>query len=403
MRTYFYRPPISGKSKLKRLILFLTALALFGSNYAQIRVGADCTEKYLAQLANKRVALCCNQTSRVGNAHLLDTLRALNVNVCAIFTPEHGFRGEAEAGAKVNNAVDVQTGLPLISLYGKNKKPTAAQLQNIDIVIFDMQDVGCRFYTYISTLHYIMEAAAENHISVMVLDRPNPNGYFVDGQVLDTAYRSFVGMHPVPVVHGMTIGEYALMINEEKWLKNGITCSLQVISMDEWTHASRYNLPVKPSPNLPTSEAIYLYPSLCLFEGTPISVGRGTEKPFQVYGHPQLKGNYSFKPLAIKGVAENPLQLGKVCYGEDLTSIADSLLLVYNSVNISYLIKTYKALGSNPSFFNASTFDRLAGSAQLRQQIINGLSESEIYASWQPKLAEFKQIRKKYLLYPDFE
>jgi uncharacterized protein YbbC (DUF1343 family) len=388
---------------LKKLILFLTALAFFESNDAQIRVGAACTEKYLAQLADKRVALCCNQTSRVGNTHLLDTLQALGVDVRTVFTPEHGFRGDAEAGAKVNNAIDAKTGLPLISLYGKNKKPTPIQLQNIDILIFDMQDVGCRFYTYISTLHYLMEAAAENHITVMVFDRPNPNGYFVDGQVLDTAYRSFVGMHPVPVVHGMTIGEYALMINGEKWLKNGITCSLQVISMDGWTHAMRYSLPVKPSPNLPAPQAVYLYPSLCLFEGTPISVGRGTDKPFQVYGHPQLKGSYSFKPQVIKGVAENPPQLGKVCYGEDLTQIADSLLLSYNSVNISYLIKTYKALGANPSFFNAATFDRLAGSAQLRQQIIAGLSESEIYASWQSKLAEFKQIRKKYLRYPDFE
>jgi uncharacterized protein YbbC (DUF1343 family) len=248
-----------------------------------------------------------------------------------------------------------------------------------------------------------MEAAAENHIAVMVLDRPNPNGYFVDGQVLDTVYRSFVGMHPVPVVHGMTIGEYALMLNGEKWFKNGIRCSLQVVSMDGWTHAMRYNLPVTPSPNLPTSEAVYLYPSLCLFEGTPISVGRGTDKPFQVYGHPQLKGSYSFKPHIIKGVAENPPQLSKVCYGEDLTQFADSLLLSSNSVNISYLIETYKALGSNSSFFYAATFDRLAGSAQLRQQIISGMSASEIYASWQPKIAEFKQIRKKYLLYPDFE
>jgi uncharacterized protein YbbC (DUF1343 family) len=248
-----------------------------------------------------------------------------------------------------------------------------------------------------------MEAAAENQVAVMVLDRPNPNGYFVDGPLLDTAYRSFVGMHPVPIVHGMTIGEYALMINGEKWLKNGIKCSLQVISVEGWAHAMRYNLPIKPSPNLPTPESIYLYPSLCLFEGTSVSVGRGTDKPFQIYGHPKLKGNYSFKPQSIKGVAENPPQEGKVCYGEDLTHLFDSLLFVYNKVNISYLIKSYKLLATQGDFFKAATFDRLAGSAQLRQQLIAGMDENEIYDSWKAQLNEFKQIRKKYLLYPDFE
>jgi uncharacterized protein YbbC (DUF1343 family) len=387
----------------EKIFLFLTLLILFEHNYAQVRVGAVCTEKYLAQLTGKRIALCCNQTSRVDNIHLLDTLRALNVDVSTIFSPEHGFRGDAEAGAKIHTAIDERTGLSVISLYGQNKKPTSTQLKNIDLLIFDMQDVGCRFYTYISTLHYVMEAAAENQITVMVLDRPNPNGYFVDGPLLDTAYRSFVGMHPVPIVHGMTIGEYALMINGEKWLKNGIQCSLQVIPVEGWTHSMRYSLPIKPSPNLPTPESVYLYPSLCLFEGTSVSVGRGTDKPFQVYGHPLLNGDYSFKPQPIKGVAENPPQAGKVCYGEDLTQLSDSLLFIYNNVNISYLMKSYKLLATQATFFNADTFDHLAGSAQLRQQLIAGMTESEIYDSWKTRLNEFKQIRKKYLLYPDFE
>jgi len=390
---------------LKKVTLFFTILAsiLIENSYSQIRVGAACTEKYLAQLLNKRVALCCNQTAIVNNVHLLDTLQTLGVDIRAVFTPEHGFRGNAEAGAKVNDAVDIKTGLPLISLYGKNKKPTAIQLQNIDILIFDIQDVGCRFYTYISTLHYVMEAAAENKIDIIVLDRPNPNGYFIDGEVLDTAYRSFVGMHPVPIVHGMTIGEYALMINGEKWLSNKIACALQVIPMDGWTHSTHYRLPVKPSPNLPTPEAVYLYPSLCLFEGTSVSVGRGTDKPFQIYGHPMLKGTYSFKPQFIKGISETPPHLNKICYGEDLTSLADSLLWHTNQINISYLIKTYKALKDKTSFFIDTAFDRLAGGSQLRQQIIAGVPEYDIYDSWKPKIEEFKKIRKKYLLYPDFE
>ncbi|HNX21702.1 MAG TPA: DUF1343 domain-containing protein, partial [Bacteroidales bacterium] len=251
---------------------------------AQLKTGAERTEVYLPKLQNKRVAICGNQTSKIGNIHLIDTLFRLNINIVYIFAPEHGFRGDAEAGAHIQSDVDQKTGIPVVSLYGNTKKPTKEQMQNIDILIFDIQDVGCRFYTYISTLHYIMEAAAENHVKVLILDRPNPNGYFVDGPVLEEKYKSFVGMHPIPVVHGMTIGEYGKMINEEKWLKDSLQCDLEIITMKGYDHKMRYSLPYPPSPNLKTDESIYLYPTLCFFEGTAVSLGRGTAIPFQVFG-----------------------------------------------------------------------------------------------------------------------
>lgn len=385
------------------LLLFLFCLTI-GSQAQALRMGAERTFLYFDQLAGKKVAVCGNQSSTVGNKHLVDTLLASGINVVTIFCPEHGFRGNAEAGAHINSSIDEKTGIPIVSLYGKNKKPTLTP-HSIDIILFDIQDVGCRFYTYISTLHYVMEAAAENNIEVIILDRPNPNGYFVDGPVLDTAFKSFVGMHPVPVVHGMTIGEYGRMINGEGWLAHGIHCRLQVVPMDNYTHNTRYKLPIAPSPNLQTAEAIYLYPSLCLFEGTPISVGRGTKIPFQVYGHPQLTaGDYHFTPVPIPGVSENPPQKGLDCRGYNLSEYANTRLNLGNRFEISYIINAYKHFPDKEKFFLANNFfDKLAGSSQLRKDIIAGKTEEEIRASWQPRLEQFKQTRKNYLLYPDFE
>jgi uncharacterized protein YbbC (DUF1343 family) len=349
------------------------------------------------------VAVCFNPTSVIENTHLVDTLVAAGINIVKIFAPEHGFRGEAEAGAVIQSSTDTKTGIPIVSLYGKNKKPTAEQLKNVEIVVFDMQDVGCRFFTYISTLHYVMEAAGAQNIPVFILDRPNPNGYFTDGPVLEEKYKSFVGMHPVPVVHGMTIGEYAQMINGEKWLENNITCKLQVIECKNYTHSDRYSLPIKPSPNLSSDEAIYLYPSLCLFEGTDISIGRGTTTPFRVFGHPSLTvGDYYFTPEPIKGVSENPPQKGKKCRGFDLTEVAQKNLHQNNSFNISYLITAYKHFPKEMKFFtNPEFFDKLAGNSTLRWQIINGRTEEEIRASWQPALQKFKEMKRKYLIYPE--
>ncbi|MDR2979543.1 MAG: DUF1343 domain-containing protein [Bacteroidales bacterium] len=370
-----------------------------------IVMGAERTNAYLSLLQDKRVGVCGNLTSRMGTTHLVDTLLEMKVNVVKIFCPEHGFRGEAEAGAHIASSKDEKTGLPIVSLYGNNRKPKPEQVSDLDIIIFDIQDVGCRFYTYISTLHYVMESAAENGVAVIVFDRPNPNGYFVDGPVLDMKYKSFVGMHPIPVVHGMTIGEYARMINGEGWLLNKASCKLTIIEMENYTHDSRYSLPYPPSPNLQTDEAIYLYPSLCLFEGTPVSIGRGTTKPFQIFGHPLLTvGDYYFTPEPIKGVSESPPQKGKNCRGFDLTSQTATQLNGSNYFSINYVIAAYKNFPKTETFFtNKEFFDKLVGQGMLRQQIIDGVSEEDIRASWQPELNQFKQIRQKYLLYPDFK
>jgi uncharacterized protein YbbC (DUF1343 family) len=365
-----------------------------------LRTGAERMEQYLPQLAGKRVALCGNQTSVVGKTHLVDTLLSRKVNLVKLFCPEHGFRGQAEAGATIASGKDPLTGLPVVSLYGKNKKPTAEQLAGVEVILFDLQDVGCRFYTYISTLHYVMEAAAENGVKVIVLDRPNPNGFYVDGPVLEPQYKSFVGMHPVPVVYGMTIGEYARMINGEKWLANGVQCDLEVVTLDGYTHETRYELPVAPSPNLQNKKAILFYPSLCFFEGTNVSVGRGTDHPFEMYGAPGLlDGDYTFTPHAIPGVSENPPFKDQECRGELLASVC----IDWNapgSLNLFFLLNAYHNYPDKANFFLKNNFfDKLAGTAVLRQKIIAGATEEEIRASWQPALDEFKSLRSKYLLY----
>lgn len=382
------------------LLLLAMCRPLFSQS---IKVGAERMDEYLPLLAGKSVAVVANPTSCVGTTHLVDTLLARGVNIKSIFCPEHGFRGQAEAGASVDNETDVRTGLPILSLYGKNKKPTPDRLKGIDIVIFDIQDVGARFYTYISTLHYVMEAVAENGLQLLVLDRPNPNGFYVDGPVLDLSYRSFVGMHPVPIVHGMTIGEYALMINSEGWLDGGINCNMTVITMQHYTHDSLYRLPIAPSPNLKTPNAIYLYPSLCCFEGTTVSVGRGTDMPFEVIGSPQYScangGEFSFVPKPIKGASQNPLHNGKQCKGMDLRGEGYNIIAT-RKLDLSYLKAMYACAGDD-KFFN-SFFEKLMGTAELRKQIMAGTPDEAIRASWQPQLDEFKTIRKKYLLYPDF-
>lgn len=360
----------------------------------RIITGADQMDEVVSKLRDKRVALVVNHTSLVGKRHLTDTLLKSGIAVKKIFAPEHGFRGEAEAGETIKDGRDTQTGLPVISLYGNLKKPTPDMLQDIDIVVFDIQDVGARFYTYISTMHYVMEACAENNRKLIILDRPNPNGHYVDGPILEPEFKSFVGMHPIPIVHGMTVGELARMINGEGWLEGRQQCALEVIPVKNWTHNTPYSLPVRPSPNLPNDQAVALYPSICLFEGTVISVGRGTLTPFQVIGHPDLKNMpYQFTPVTIKGMASNPPHENKVCYGIDLRQVK-----VKPALDLSYLITMYKAFPEKEKFFN-SYFEKLSGTRSLRNQIMQGLSEEEIRKSWEEGLNKFREIRKKYLLY----
>lgn len=366
------------------------------------QVGAEQLSEYLPILAGKRVGIIANQTSFVGNCHLVDTLLSLDINVVKVFGPEHGFRGNHADGAHISNEKDKKTGLPVISLYGNNKKPTQEQLKDVDILVFDIQDVGCRFYTFISTMTYGMEAAAEKGIPFLVLDRPNPNGFYVDGPVLEKGFESFVGMHQIPIVHGMTVGEYAKMVNGEKWLKNGITVDLKVIPCLGYNHHTLYKLPIAPSPNLPTMESIYLYPTLCLFEGADVSVGRGTEKPFEIIGAPWWKeGRYAFTPKSIPGVSDNPKFKDQKCYGYDLHDFGN-VVRGLKSIYIFWILDAYKNAPDKAKFFN-SYFDKLAGGSTLRNQIIAGKSEAEIKKSWEEGIKEFKQIRKKYLLYKDFE
>jgi uncharacterized protein YbbC (DUF1343 family) len=399
------------------------------SSEKKILAGADRIPVYLPMLKNKSVGIFANQTSMVGNTHLVDTLRKLGVNIKVIFGPEHGFRGTADAGEKVGNYIDEKTGIPVVSLYGSKRKPSAEDVKDVDILIFDIQDVGVRFYTFISSLEEFMEAAFEMGKPLMILDRPNPNGHYVDGPVLDKKYKSFVGMQAVPIVYGMTMAEYAMMIAGEKWLsekanarhdyyvkygKNSVDTPFhfQVIKNANYNHKSKYVLPIKPSPNLPNIQSIYLYPFTCLFEGTVLSEGRGTNKQFQVFGHPLLPKNlYSFTPNPNEGAKKSKLY-GQVCYGWDLSGTAEEVLArVNNKVQLKWLIEAYKLFPQKDSFFiipksgnmEQSFFNKLSGNNELWQQIKAGKTEEEIRKSWEPKLSEFKAIRKKYLLYEDFE
>ncbi len=376
-----------------------------------IILGAAQYEKYLPQLEGKRVGVVTNQTGMLQSSdfanpneieskdiHLVDFLISKGVNIQTIFAPEHGFRGKADAGETVKNGVDVKTGIPIISLYGKNKKPYASQIADLDVIIYDIQDVGARFYTYISTMTYVMEAAAENGKKVLILDRPNPNGFYIDGPVLDPKFKSFVGMHPVPIVYGMTPGEYALMVNGERWMKNKVQCDLEVIPLENYAHDMPYELPIKPSPNLPNALSINLYPSTCFFEGTNVSEGRGTSKQFQQYGSPYLKGyDYSFVPEPNEG-AKSPRYQGELCYGEDLTPYG-----WVEKIELDWLLKAHKRNTKSPFWIKNSGeywIDKLAGTDKLRKQIDQGWTEAQIRESWQKGLDEFKLVREKYLIYP---
>jgi uncharacterized protein YbbC (DUF1343 family) len=374
----------------------------------QIVTAAERISEYLPILKGKTIAIVVNQTSIVGKkqTHLVDTLRSLGVNIKVIFAPEHGFRGKADAGEHVDNTVDAKTGVPIVSIYGKKRKPDAAELKGVDLLLFDIQDVGVRFYTYISTLQEIMEVAAEFKLPFLVLDRPNPNGHYVDGPILDKQFKSFVGMQAVPIVYGMTIGEYATMLNTEGSLENGVKCDLRVIKCANYSHKSFYELPIKPSPNLPNAKAIYLYPSVCFFEGTDISCGRGTEKQFQVYGAPKYAANkaaFSFTPKPNEG-AKDPYHNGKVCNGKDLSTLTIKELQAKREVDVSYMIDAYGKYSIKDSFFlKGNFFEKLSGTADFRQQIKAQKSAAEIKKTWQNGIAAFKIVRKKYLLYADFE
>ena len=379
------------------LILISFSYLSFSQNNDKLTLGADQIEFFLDDLKGKNVAIVANQTSKIKSnkkhVHIIDSLLSLNINVKKVFSPEHGFRGIADAGEKVEDGIDLKTGLPIISLHGSNKKPTINQMKDIDVVIFDIQDVGVRFYTYISTLHLVMEAVAENNKKLIILDRPNPNGHYIDGPILENNFKSFVGMHPIPIVHGMTIGELGIMINKEGWLKNKINCDLKVIPIENYDRNIIYDLPEKPSPNLPNKKSINLYPSLCLFEQTPISIGRGTEMQFQIIGNPDWKKtDFKFKPKSMSG-AKSPKHLNEICNGIDLRN---SPLL--NEINLEWIIYAYNKSKNKTSFFR-SGFNRLAGNDKLKEQIINGLSEKEIKLSWKKGIENFKSIRSKYLLY----
>ena len=385
---------------LTMVALIMVGLAL-SANASQnsVLTGAEQPAYYLSFLKNKRCALVVNQTSRNGDQHLVDYLLSKQLTILKIFAPEHGFRGEAGAGELIENSKDQKTGIPIISLYGKNRKPSASQLADIDIVIYDIQDVGCRFYTYISTLHYIMEACAENNKTLLVLDRPNPNGDYIDGPVLQPSFRSFVGMDPIPVVHGCTIGELAQMINGEKWLAKGIQTRLKVIKLANYTHSSKYEPPVIPSPNLPNYLSIRLYPSLCFFEATSVSVGRGTQFPFQILGYPDYSfGKFEFTPHIIKGMELNPPQKDKICFGDDLRELKEA-----PRFTLSFFMNWLKKFKNKKEFLTRiQWFNRLMGNDQVLKLILEGKDEVEIRKSWKAELANYAVIRQKYLLYPDF-
>ena len=388
---------------MKYITLFICWLAVLQAT-AQVKNGADRLEELFPLLENKRISLVVNQTSLVQNVHLLDTLYNKGVHITQVFAPEHGFRGDADAGEFIKNGKDYRTQVPIISLYGKNKKPQPAQLQQTDIVIFDIQDVGARFYTYISTMFYVMQACAENNKELIILDRPNPCDY-IDGPVLDMKYKSFVGMLPIPVLHGCTIGELAQMINGEEWLGNNLQCPLKVITIEDWKHGQPYSLPVKPSPNLPNDQAIALYPSLCPFEGTSVSVGRGTDFPFQIIGSPTTKNlKFRFMPHPMKGSDKHPLHQDTYCYGLNLSSEKN----IPKGFSLQYVIQFYNYFqnltkhAEKEFFTRPHWFDLLMGTNQVRLDILKNKTEEQIRSAWQKKLNQYKEIRKKYLLYEDY-
>ena len=385
-------------TKIEQIIFIALLLIGYNSNSQDLILGSEKVKDYYPYIKEKRVAIVGNQTSIINQTHLVDSLISLEIEVVKVFSPEHGFRGQADAGAKVSDGIDLKTGKPIISLYGeKGRKPTEEQLKNIDIIIFDIQDVGARFYTYISTLHYVMEACAQNNKQLVVLDRPNPNGHYIDGPILEPSYKSFVGMHPIPIVYGMTIGEYAIMINGEGWLQDSMRCQLWVIPCKNYKHKLPYSLPVAPSPNLRTDAAIAFYPSLCLFEATTVSVGRGTDQPFEIFGHPHFPhSDFQFMPVSTTG-AKNPLHQNTICQGIMLNQRASKRSY---QLNLSYLIEAKEMLGDSIVFIDQpSFFNRLAGTATLKEQLEKGWSAKEIRETWKPGLESFLVMRSKYLLY----
>ncbi|TAG06390.1 MAG: DUF1343 domain-containing protein [Cytophagia bacterium] len=378
----------------KYYLFYILLVIIIFETKTQILPASYQLEEYLPLLKNKKVALAVNHTALINKTHLIDTLKNKGIDIKIIFTPEHGLRGKADAGESVNSSVDTKTNISIVSLYGKQKKPSKEHLENIDVVVFDMQDVGVRFYTYISTLHYLMESCAENQKQLIVLDRPNPNGHYVDGWIKDEKINSFVAMHPIPVVHGLTIAELALMINGEKWLKNNLQTNLKVIKIKNYNHSNFYSLPIKPSPNLPNDLSIQLYASLCLFEGTNISVGRGTLFPFQVWGGIDKNlGDFTFIPKSIEGMSKKPMHENQICYGENLQNIDFK-----SQFTLQYLLKAYQKTNNKKQFFN-NFFDTLVGSDTLRKQIESGMNEKQIRKTWQKNLKIYKKLRKKYLLY----
>ena len=385
----------------RKIILLFGLLLASLSAPAQDRIetGAEQTGRYLPLLEGRRVGNMTNHTGTVGRTHLVDTLRSLGVDIRVVFAPEHGFRGQADAGESVASYRDRKTGINVVSVYGSTKRPPDSIMQRLDVLLFDIQDVGLRYYTYLSSMHYLMEACAANGKQLIVLDRPNPNGFYVDGPVLEAKHRSFVGMHPIPVVHGMTLGELARMIDGEGWLRDGLRCKLTVIPCRGYTHRSRYRLPTAPSPNLPNMRAVYLYPSLCFFEGTPVSLGRGTDFPFQAYGHPELQGDFSFTPRSNAG-AKNPPLKDKLCHGVDLRTSPSDERIWEREVDLGYVIDCYRQLNLGEKFFTPM-FDRLTGTDYVRQMILQGAGADRIKASWADDVERFKQTRKPYLLYEE--
>ncbi|MCX6334270.1 MAG: DUF1343 domain-containing protein [Bacteroidia bacterium] len=379
------------------IIVTILTFSCSGVNNSPVP-GASQFEKYKQRIEGKSVAIVANQASTAGDIHLVDFLMNKGIDIKVIFAPEHGFRDLADAGEEIRDGKDIKTGLPVVSLYGSKTKATAEDMAGVDVVLFDIQDVGVRFYTYLGTLHYIMESCAENNVKCIVLDRPDPNGFYVDGNILDTAYSSFVGMHPVPIVYGMTIGEYAMMINGEGWLKNGIKCDLTIIKCLNYDHNTIYELPIKPSPNLPNQTSVYLYPSICFFEGTRISLGRGTSFPFQVYGSPLLPDRgFSFTPDSVPG-AKNPLLRGQKCFGVDLRYAIKDKLVPSPEINLGWVIDAYNDYPEKDKFFTRY-FDVLSGGPVIREQIQKGMTSDQIRATWKDGLEKFSKIRAKYLLY----